>query len=72
MRSLPQCFTFFYFLSDNANKKPVRPLSANRRTPDKVWTDPDNEASAVMAALKAENEQASKLKQVFICFNVLF
>ncbi|XP_060552512.1 katanin-interacting protein-like isoform X2 [Ruditapes philippinarum] len=50
-------------LSDNAGKKSVRPLSANRRTPDQVWTDPDNEASAVMAALKQENAQASKHKQ---------
>ena len=53
-----------YYITDNAGKKSVRPLSANRRTPDQVWTDPDNEASAVMAALKQENAQASKHKQV--------
>ncbi|KAL4239441.1 hypothetical protein ACF0H5_000256 [Mactra antiquata] len=50
--------------SENVGKKSVRPLSASRRTPDRVSTDPDNEASAVLAALKAENEQASKIKQM--------
>ncbi|XP_052774680.1 katanin-interacting protein-like isoform X2 [Mya arenaria] len=45
------------------NKKSSRPLSANRRTPVTNSTDPDGEASAVMAALRAENEKASKLKQ---------
>ncbi|XP_045212183.2 katanin-interacting protein-like isoform X2 [Mercenaria mercenaria] len=50
-------------ISENAGKKSVRPLSANRRTPDQVWTDPDTEASAVMAALREENAQASKHKQ---------
>ena len=39
-------------------KKPVRPLSANRRTPDKSSTDTDFEASAVLAALREENEKA--------------
>ena len=40
----------------------MRPLSANRKTPVRESLDPDGEASAVMAALKAENEQASQKK----------
>ncbi|XP_052267310.1 katanin-interacting protein-like isoform X2 [Dreissena polymorpha] len=48
--------------SENAGKKAVRPLSANRKTPVRESLDPDGEASAVMAALKAENEQASQKK----------
>ncbi|XP_052071709.1 katanin-interacting protein-like [Mytilus californianus] len=43
-----------------SRSKQERPLSANRRNqPEKV--DTNEEASAVMAALKAENEKASKL-----------
>lgn len=45
-------------------KKPVRPLSANRKAPDVHAADPDREASAVMAALREENEQASKHRVV--------
>lgn len=47
--------------SENPAKKSVRPLSANRKSSsNSAWTDTNADASAVMAALKAENEQASK------------
>ncbi|KAK3599312.1 hypothetical protein CHS0354_028678 [Potamilus streckersoni] len=45
--------------SDIPAMKQARPLSANRKMQEKV-EDPDYEASAVLAALKAENEQAAK------------
>ena len=39
----------------------MRPLSANRKSSaDHAWADTDSDASAVMAALRAENEQASR------------
>ena len=44
-------------------KKPsIRPLSASRVT-TKTAIDTEEEASAVLEAMKAENEQASKLKK---------
>lgn len=47
--------------NDSASKKSIRPLSAHRKSSaDTAWTDTDADASAVMAALQAENEQASK------------
>ena len=61
-----KCYTILSGNSLDPVKKPVRPLSANRRTPNTDWADPDTEASAVMAALRAENEQASKCKNVSI------
>ena len=39
-------------------------MSANRKSSaDNAWTDSDADASAVMAALKAENEQASRFSK---------
>ena len=53
-----------FLISDNPSKKSVRPLSAHRKSSmDNAWTDSDADASAVMAALKAENEQASRFSK---------
>lgn len=49
--------------SKDVSKKVIRPLSANRVSTDKN-RDSNEEASAVLAALKAENEQASKHNSV--------
>lgn len=50
----------FFSIDVPSRSKQERPLSANRRNqPEKI--DTNEEASAVMAALKAENEKASKL-----------
>ncbi|XP_056018588.1 protein KATNIP homolog isoform X4 [Ostrea edulis] len=49
-------------LQSNQKKPSVRPLSASRVNA-KTRIDTDEEASAVLEAMRAENEQASKLKK---------
>ena len=52
---------YIFFILDTPSKSTNRPLSANRMS-QKDKLDSDAEASAVIAALRAENEKASKLK----------
>jgi len=57
-------FTVLIVILFTDHKKSSRPLSASKRTAGNSSMDTDNEASAVMAALRAENEQAARNKQV--------
>lgn len=59
-----ECFNVLYndVILIGQKKPSTRPLSASRVS-TKTAIDTEEEASAVLEAMKAENEQASKLKK---------